>query len=83
MPRYTMRPSFSHSRPRPNDYVFRVNGIDAGRCYLRRLANNEPRWSWTIYIGVQIKTALPNVPIEGTADTSIKPKRNSAKASTR
>ena len=52
-----------------NDYVFRCDGIDVGRCYLRTLSNNEQAWSWTVYIGWHVKRLVPGVPIAGYAAT--------------
>jgi len=34
---------------RPDDYVFRVDGRDAGRCYAMRAAGNRAVWRWTVY----------------------------------
>jgi hypothetical protein len=66
MRRYTLRPTW---RDQPDDFVFRVDGRDAGRCYLRQFANNELLWSWTIYIGLDITGTLPGVPIAGATET--------------
>jgi hypothetical protein len=42
---YTLR----HTWPdRPDDYVFRHNGVDVGRCY-RTDVPDGVRWLWTIY----------------------------------
>jgi len=54
---------------RSNDFVFRCDGHDAGRCYLRELANNEMKWHWTIYIGTHASRPVEGVPIVGNADT--------------
>jgi hypothetical protein len=49
----------------PNAYVFRRDGVDVGRCYLRTLSNNEQRWSWTIFIGNHVKSVVTGVPTAG------------------
>jgi len=46
--RYTMRltwPDFD----RPHDFVFRVGGRDAGRCYQMAAAFQRTVWLWTVY----------------------------------
>ena len=48
MPRYTMRRCWPDQDPR-DDYVFRVDGKDAGRCYFMRAAGSRDVWRWTIY----------------------------------
>ena len=53
----------------PKDFIFRHNGRDVGRCGLRLLSNNERRWSWTIYIGKEVKALIPGVPTAGYAST--------------
>jgi hypothetical protein len=53
----------------PNDYVFRCNGVDVGRCYLRRLAGDHEKWSWSIYIGIQVKRTVEGIPLAGYADS--------------
>lgn len=49
---YTLRRSWPDNPDRPEDYVFRVDGKDAGRCY-RHIAGGVSRrgcaWHWTIY----------------------------------
>ena len=48
MPTFTMRLTWP-DEDRPDDYVFRVDGRDAGRCYAMRAAGNVPVWRWTVY----------------------------------
>jgi hypothetical protein len=47
--RYTLRRTWPDEPDRPDDYVFRCDVVDVGRCYLRQLADNESRWHWTVY----------------------------------
>ena len=49
MPRYTMRVTWPDPPGRTDDYVFRADGKDAGRCYLRAMPNDGDRWHWTVY----------------------------------
>jgi hypothetical protein len=43
-----MRPTWPHS---VNDYTFRVDGTDAGRCYLQHIANGSPLlWRWVLQV---------------------------------
>ena len=51
------------------DFIFRHNGRDVGRCGLRILSNNDGQWSWTIYIGKEVKALIPGVPTAGFAST--------------
>jgi hypothetical protein len=67
MPKYTQRRTGLSDDP--NDYVFRCDNFDVGRCYLRTLSNNEVRWSWTIYIGIHVKRIIVGVPTAGYALT--------------
>jgi hypothetical protein len=46
MPHYTMR--LTGLSDDQNDFVFRVAGQDAGRCYLSRFPQGA-RWLWTVY----------------------------------
>lgn len=48
MPTYTMRHAWPGEN-RPNDYVFRVNGKDSGRCYLSTASGAREVWLWTVY----------------------------------
>jgi hypothetical protein len=48
MPRYTMRRCWP-DQDAPDDYVFKVDGTDAGRCYLMMAAGHRLVWRWTIY----------------------------------
>ena len=50
----------------PNDYVFRCNGVDVGRCYLRSLTVGD-QWSWSIFVGVHVKRAVDGIPLAGYA----------------
>lgn len=67
---YTMRPTDLGS-PIGEDFVFRRDGVDVGRCYLRGLTGGERKWWWTIYIGGpgQPNRSVPGIPIAGAADT--------------
>jgi hypothetical protein len=50
MPRYTMRRAWPDDPKRPDDYVFRVDGHDAGRCYLMIATYDRGLvWRWTVY----------------------------------
>ena len=69
MPVYTLRRTWPDEPNRPDDYVFRCDGVDVGRCYLRSLADNEQRWHWTIYIGRSVKKVIEGVPVSGSAET--------------
>jgi hypothetical protein len=53
----------------PSDYVFRCNGVDVGRCYLRRLAGDREKWSWSIYLGIHVKRTVEGIPLAGYADS--------------
>jgi hypothetical protein len=53
----------------PNDFVFRCNGVDVGRCYLRHLTGDREKWSWSIYIGIHVKRTVEGIPLAGYADT--------------
>ena len=53
----------------PDDYVFRCNGVDVGRCYLRRMAGDREKWSWSIYIGIHVKRTVEGIPLAGYADS--------------
>jgi hypothetical protein len=45
---YTMRQTWPHN-PDREDYVFRFNGKDVGRCYFARFADCKDLWRWTVY----------------------------------
>ena len=50
MPRYTMRVTWPDQPHRTDDYVFRVDGKDAGRCYFHyTVPATGHRWHWTVY----------------------------------
>ena len=49
MPHFTMRRTWPDDDKRPNDFVFRVDGKDAGRCYQMIAAGARVVWLWTIY----------------------------------
>jgi len=53
----------------PNDFVFRCNGVDVGRCYLRPLAGDREKWSWSIYIGMHVKRTVEGIPLAGYAES--------------
>jgi hypothetical protein len=46
MPSYTLRRTWDH---KPDDYVVKVDGTDAGRMYLEVGAEGRWQWHWTIY----------------------------------
>jgi hypothetical protein len=48
-PVYTMRRSWPDNPESPNDFVFRCDGVDVGRCYLTRAAGSRDVWLWTVY----------------------------------
>ena len=48
MPAFTMRRTWPDD-DRPDDYVFRVDVRDAGRCYAMRAAGDRQVWRWTVY----------------------------------
>lgn len=45
---FTLRPTRPDDHHRDNDFVFRHNGKDVGRCILTRLPLGD-RWHWTLY----------------------------------
>lgn len=49
--------------------MFKYNGVDVGRCYLRKLSDKKDWWGWTIYTGVNIKKMPEGVPSSGMAET--------------
>ena len=51
MPTYTMRRTWPDDSDRPDDFVFRADGKDAGRCYLASRPNRGAVWHWTVYGG--------------------------------
>jgi hypothetical protein len=65
--RYTMRRTGLSDDP--NDYVFRADGMEVGRCYLRAMAGNAKFWHWTIYIGTHVRRVVEGVPIAGNANS--------------
>lgn len=69
--RYTRRPTWPEEPGRTDDYVFRYDGVDVGRCYLRGLTGGEQKWWWTVYIAGSGRASqrVPGIPIEGSADT--------------
>lgn len=46
MPSYTMRCTWPD---RQNDYVFKIDGKEAGRCYLTIATAGRHVWLWTVY----------------------------------
>jgi hypothetical protein len=49
MRRYTMRRTWPED-DQPNDYVFKVDGTEAGRCYRHYMRFVEGNcWHWTVY----------------------------------
>jgi hypothetical protein len=48
-PVYTMRRTWPDNPESPNDFVFRYDGVDVGRCYLTRAAGSRDVWLWTVY----------------------------------
>lgn len=49
IPTYTMGRTWPDDPGQPNDYVFRIDGRDAGRCYFMHAAGNRAVWLWTVY----------------------------------
>jgi len=49
MPEYTMRRTWPDDDKRPNDFVFRIDGKNVGRCYLMVGADSRLVWHWTVY----------------------------------
>jgi hypothetical protein len=45
---YTMRRTWPDD-PDREDYVFRFNGEEVGRCYRARFADCKDLWRWTVY----------------------------------
>ena len=63
--KYTLRPTDLGSTK--DDFVFRLNGRDAGRTYADSTPNG-PRWYWSIY-GINLRGPLPEgVVLQGLAD---------------
>lgn len=52
---------------RPDDFIFRYNGIDVGRTYAQ-LSPLGARWLWTIY-GSYLRTIPAEVALQGQAET--------------
>ena len=48
MPGYTMRPTWPHTNT-TTDYVFLIDGKEAGRCYETTIAGGRRVWLWTVY----------------------------------
>lgn len=65
---YTLRRTWPEDHGR-QDYVFRCDGVDVGRCYLRSLAGNVSAWHWTVYIGHYVRRTVEGIPIAGDAGT--------------
>jgi hypothetical protein len=71
MPHYTRRLTWPDKPESKDDYVFRCDGIDVGRCYLRGLTAGESKWWWTIFIALGPGTPrqrVEGIPIQGSAD---------------
>lgn len=68
---YSRRPTAFGGETVPNDFIFRYDGADVGRCYLRGLTGGTSKWWWTIYITGPGRPSqrVPGIPIEGSADT--------------
>ena len=49
MSKFTMRATWPDNPDRPDDFVFRVDGHDTGRCYRMTAAYDRECWLWTIY----------------------------------
>ena len=49
MPAYTMRLTWPDDPDRTNDFVFRVDGKDCGRCYFMRASFQRDVWRWSVY----------------------------------
>ena len=49
MRHYSMRLTWPDEPNRRDDFVFRVDGKDAGRCYLTHATGRRDVWRWTIY----------------------------------
>jgi hypothetical protein len=43
-PVYTMRRTWPDNPKSPNDFVFRCDGVDVGRCYFTRAARSRDVW---------------------------------------
>jgi hypothetical protein len=67
MPKYSRR--LTGLSDIPNDFVFRYNGHDVGRCYLREMSGSSTFWSWTIFIGWTISKIPDDIPVSGAAET--------------
>jgi hypothetical protein len=69
---YTYRPTWPDNPNSIDDFVFKFSGHDVGRCYLKRTAHHELKWSWTIYIGGgpdRASRSVYGIAIAGAADT--------------
>ena len=44
VPTYTLRRAWPDDPDRPDDYEFRVDGVDRGRCYKTILASSRVGW---------------------------------------
>jgi hypothetical protein len=76
MPRYTMRRTWPDDADRADDFVVRVGGKDAGRCYFMRAAGHRDVWRWTVYgisSGGMEDTRPPHPRISGISMTAQHP----------
>jgi hypothetical protein len=46
---YTLRRTWPDDSDRPDDFVFRCDCVDAGRCYLMLAVGSREVWNWTAY----------------------------------
>lgn len=50
-------PNYNRLDIRPNDnaneYTFRCDGIDVGRCSLRIMSNKQKMWGWTMFTSIE------------------------------
>jgi hypothetical protein len=68
---FTRRITWPDNPDSRDDYVFRFNGYDVGRCHIQGMAGNQRKWTWAIYFGCAYCAArrLAAVPLDGAADT--------------
>jgi hypothetical protein len=49
VPTYAMRRTWPDNPESQNDFVFRCDGVDVGRCYRTRATGSRDVWLWTVY----------------------------------
>src|SRR5690242_6281320 len=63
---YGLTPSDTSTQ---KDFTVRANGIDIGRCFLRKMTNGTVQWSWTIYLDRKGRWVGSGIPVAGFSPT--------------